>query len=135
MRRCRFFDYLDDDNGSVTRARSTPAHVAELAEGGPWAVMFEDSGQLHEVELAEVNGAYHGDCFDLDEHGDRVQRCRGFAFNDGPCAHLYVVWSRLGRGDIDLKPPREERVRADGGRRLLGGGHDGRVFGRPEGGL
>jgi len=136
MRRLRFFDYLHDENGSVTRARSEEGHVAELEEGGPWAVLFEDSETIHEVELVKVNGEWHGDCWDLEDGtGDRVQRCRGFAFHDGPCAHLYLVWNRLGRGEVEIEAPRHARARADGGFPEHIAGIDGQEFGRPEGQL
>ena len=133
--RLQFMRYLHLEDGSVKRARETPGHVAELARGGPWVVMFEDSENLHEVELDQQGETWYGDCWDLDMRGERRGRCPGFKYNDGPCAHLFLVWSRTGRGQIDLRAQDgPDVVRADGGvvDREYAAGSDGRVFGRPE---
>jgi hypothetical protein len=130
VKRLKFFAYLDDENGSVRRARETECHIAELETGGPYVVTFEDSEGYHEVLLHGEGSEWVGDCYDLDEDNERVQRCRGFQFNRGPCAHLYAVWNRLGRDEIDVEADSgADAARADGGRSID------RVFGYPEGRL
>lgn len=117
------FDVLeveDASDGSFERARDTPAEVAPDHAGDSYLVAFEDGDDVHQVDLSRHPNGWLADCWALDDdNGDRTGRCRGFAFHDGPCAHLWAVRSHVAaqkltdddrRHDLDI-----EQAVADGG--------------------
>lgn len=112
---------LDQDSSSIERARETPVEVTTEPWGASYLAAFEDSDDVHEVILTREPDGWHGDCWSLDENGERTGRCRGWVHHDGPCAHLWAVRSHVAyerladedaRHDLDV-----ERARADGGER------------------
>jgi hypothetical protein len=126
------FDIIDADDGSIARAKQKPVEVLSDLTGDGWIVAFEDSEDVHEVLLNDNAGQWYADCWKLDEHGDRVGRCRGWVHHDGPCAHLWAVRSKVAAHNLASK----SELRADGGSVTKPpAGHDGRTFGRPEGRL
>ena len=111
--------------------RGARAHRARRV--GPLARDFRDSEATHIVQLHRDHGAYVGHC---EEHPSG-EDCPGFAYHDGPCAHLCAV-RRADFGNLlddkgqpvrifDLESvdqaaadhfaEPEERARADGGDR------------------
>lgn len=112
---------LDDNSSSIERARETPAEVTTDPSGESYLAAFEDSDDVHDVELIRDADGWHADCWALDDHGTRTGRCRGWAFHDGPCAHIWAVRSHIAREHLRDDDARHdnnvERARADGGRR------------------
>jgi len=113
------------DDGSVERARETAAHVVTDEPGGPFLLAFADSDDVHELVLRRDGDEWHGNCWALDERGDRVERCRGLVYSDGPCAHLWRLRSDVAAGENEIVDAVEaraeqavEEIVADGGRRF-----------------
>ena len=127
--RADFLAECDDHTGSWQRADPDSARLVPLNRHG-WTVRFED-GETHLCALAREREAFVGWC-----------DCKGFEYNSGPCAHLCALRKAefIHAKDVDDERVRipeatETRAVADGGRDLVGGGHDGQTFGRPEGQL
>lgn len=119
-----FEAHFAPDNGSVERARETAAHVLTDDPGGPFLLAFADSDNVHELMLRRDGDEWHGNCWALDESGDRIERCRGLVYSDGPCAHLWCLRSDVAAGKIEVLDAAEtraeqavEEIVADGGRR------------------
>lgn len=112
------FDLLTESS-SIERARDTDHFIEQLQHRGPYLVAFEDSDTVHEVELRrDAEGSWSGDCWTLDESGQRVGHCQGWAFHDTPCAHLWAVRSHKAAQFFEEADPHSndvERVMADGG--------------------
>jgi len=122
----------DTDSTSWRRADPTTALIERTA-WNHWRVTLPDGEHVHDVRLETDHGAYVGDCHVLGDDGER-ERCPGFAYHDGPCAHLCVV-RKAAFGHVrdasdqpvtifditDVADARAdhavERVRADGGHR------------------
>jgi len=98
-----------------------------------WVVQLPD-GQAHVCTLLRRGDYFAGWC-----------DCRGFEYNDGPCAHLCTLRQAA---YVHVKDENGDRVRipdtdATSGRAVTDGGEvvehaagsDGRTFGRPEGQL
>ena len=114
------FDLLKHrDSGSLQRARNTPVEVAQLEYGGPWIVCFEDSDNVHEVELTRTQDGWVGDCWQLNQKGHRTGHCRGNVYQDPPCAHLWAVRSHIAHERLTDQDARHsthvEKIVADGG--------------------
>lgn len=75
----------DDASTSWERADPTATLIEQIA-WNRWLVTLPDGESVHEVRLERERGAWIGDCHVVD--GDR---CPGFAFHSGPCAHLCVI--------------------------------------------
>ena len=114
------FDLLAyGEHGSVVRARDTPSHIVHDPEGRSYIIAFEDSENVHEVELHRNEDGYYGDCWTLDNRSHRTGRCRGNVYHDAPCAHLWAVRSFIARQhrDHDVRHDNHvERAVADVGR-------------------
>lgn len=116
-----FEGYFDTDSAQVKRARETPSEITNI--GDSWLVAFEDSNDVHEVELTHTPEGFDGVCWIVDENGERVEECPGHQYHNGPCAHLWLI-----RSESSIP-----RVIADGGTYdPPAAGHDSRTFGRPE---
>lgn len=122
--RLDFAAHFDVDLGAVERAREQPVEVAPVDPGGPILVCFEDGADVHEVVLRRDGDEWHGDCWMVDDGGDRTGRCRGHVYHDAPCAHLWAVRSAVAGGEVEVRDAAEERAdhavekaMADGGRR------------------
>lgn len=111
---------LHDDSSSIERARNTPVEIVRDPVTDSHLVAFEDSDDVHAVELTRHTDGWRGDCWSLNEEGDRVGRCRGWVHHDGPCAHLWALRSHRARQRLDDADARHstdiERAVADGGR-------------------
>jgi hypothetical protein len=69
------------DDGSESWHRAEPARaLLEQSGWNRWLVLLPDGEEAHEVRLERDHGAYVGQC-----------DCKGFAYHDGPCAHLCTV--------------------------------------------
>jgi len=124
--RLNFVGYFDTDDGSVSRARETPAEVTpDPTNRGVWLVCFADGQDVHEVILRRDGDEFRGDCWAVDKTGQRVERCRGLVYSDGPCAHLWRVRSDCQPLDVQQRRAEDavEKMRADGGN-LRGGRRD-----------
>lgn len=115
-----FEAHFDADSTSVRRARETDSEVTII--GDTYLVAFEDSEDVHEVELTYTVDGWRGVCYTVDHNGERTGHCPGLEYHDAPCAHLWLVRSQC------VRP-----VLADGGHvEAPPAGDDGHVFGRPE---
>lgn len=120
--RLDFTQHFAPESGLIQRARETECAVAPVDDTGPFILAFEDSDHIHEVTLYRDGEAWHGNCWALDDHGNRKQQCKGLTYNEGLCAHLWRVQSDAALGDVDVADAEEERVQghverlsADGG--------------------
>jgi hypothetical protein len=95
------FDIVDDDSSSLQRARDTPVEVVHDPQGDSYLIAFEDSDDVHEVEMSRHTDGWRADCWMLDESGKRTGRCRGWVHHDGPCAHLWAVRSQLAHDRLE----------------------------------
>jgi len=115
---------LEDDSSSIQRARTT--HVEINEQGDSFHVAFPDGDHDHKVVLYRDPDGWHADCWMLDDDGHRTGRCRGWAFHDGPCAHLWAVRSYLAHqrlaDDDERHSTNVERAIADGGLHRAEGG-------------
>jgi len=120
------------ETGSWRRACEEPALIERVA-WDRWLVMFRDGEDTHLVRLHRDHGAYLGHC---EVHGTG-EDCPGFAYHDGPCAHLCAIRraafgrvsddkgqpvrifdaEAVGQAAADHYAEPEEHVAADGGRR------------------
>jgi len=119
-----FRAHLAPNDGSIERARETPAHVIADEPGGPFLLAFADSDDVHEVLLRRDGDEWYGNCWALDDAGDRDERCRGLVYSEGPCAHLWRLRSDVAAGELEVIDAVEaraeqavEEIVADGGRR------------------
>lgn len=124
-KRLAFDAHLAPDDGSVQRARETPAHVVADESGGPFLLAFADSDDVHEVLLRRDGDEWYGNCWALDDDGNRDERCRGLVYSNGPCAHLWRLRSDAAAREIEVVDAAEaraeqavEEIVADGGRRF-----------------
>gem|GEM_PF-4508682 len=110
---------LDDEDGSLDRSRTDNPLVAPLDERDTYLVIYDDSDHDHEVVLSRSTDGWHADCWMLDDDGRRIGRCRGWAFHDGPCAHLWAARSHVAQERLEDDDARHdhhvERAMADGG--------------------
>ena len=91
--------------------------------------------------LGKVYGEYVGQCKTLVDEGS--EPCKGFLYNEGPCAHLCTLRKAEFIGPVEVNgirieeaPESRQALVADCGREAVenvAAGADGRVFGRPEG--
>lgn len=88
-----FTDEFDADTGeqstSWERARPQKALIERMNRYG-WKVLLPDGDHAHHVVLAREAGEYVGRCHTFDDE-DRLTECRGWKYNDGPCAHLCTI--------------------------------------------
>ncbi|GAA0305574.1 hypothetical protein [Halarchaeum salinum] len=136
------FGSVQGDSESWERARlGDDAILLQTAES-EFVVNLADGASSHVCEIEERADGYWGRC-----------DCDAFSYGHHECAHLCALRKADFIGAIDVEGERitipttgtadERRARADGGRRddrvddveNPGAGHDGRVFGRPEGRL
>jgi hypothetical protein len=89
--RLDFHRYLARDTGSAERAREQETDI-EPRGTYRWWIRFEDGDHAHRVLLRPTETGHEGACLQL-EDGDPAGRCKGHKYNDGPCAHLFAVWS------------------------------------------
>lgn len=78
----------DSDSRSWQRACDKPCLI-ERVGWDRWKVFFRDSENVHLVQLHRDHGAYLGSCH-VDDDDDR-EECPGWAYHDGPCAHLCAI--------------------------------------------
>ena len=128
---------------SWNRAHPDNALIERIGDHS-FVVTLKDGCSHHECrwKVGDEN-EYRGTC-----------DCKGFQYNDGPCAHLCTLRKAYFIGATDnngqpITPYPLERVVADGGKRDLdqdpqthatdieieAAGSDGQTFGRPEGQL
>jgi hypothetical protein len=128
----------DQATGSWERACSEPVLVERIA-WDQWLVTFRDSEDTHRVRLHRDHGAYLGECA-VHPGGED---CPGFAYHEGPCAHLCAIRradfgnlvddkgqpvrifdvEAVGQATADhFAEPEEQQPVADGGLRRRGGG-------------
>lgn len=97
-----------------------------------WTVRLPD-GQRHVAALLRREDWFEGWC-----------DCRGFEYNDGPCAHLctlrqaaFVHVETVDGDRVTIPEPSASRTAATDGGQIVehAAGEDGREFGRPEGRL
>jgi len=74
-------DFLTErDDHTQSWSRSDPLHaVLRPTAGDTYEVKLPD-GAFHQVRLQRDHGAWTGTC-----------DCKGFEYNDGPCAHLCAL--------------------------------------------
>lgn len=79
------------DSNSTSWQRADPLRaLIEQTAWNHWRVTLPDGEHTHEVRLETDHGAYLGDCrIPTDDGPDK--RCPGFAYHDGPCAHLCTI--------------------------------------------
>jgi hypothetical protein len=108
---------LTDDSSSIDRSREQSVEIQP--DGRAYHVAFDDGDHDHSVLLERQPDGWGADCWMLDDDGQRTGRCRGWAFHDGPCAHLWAVRSYMARqrlADEDRRHSTDvERAVADGG--------------------
>jgi len=115
-----FEGHFDPDATSIRRAREKSSEFTKF--GNSRLVAFEDSEEVHDVQLQDTVDGPDGMCWIVDHDGERTGPCPGLEYHDGPCAHLWLVRSQC------FRP-----VLADGGHvEAPAAGHDERTFGRPE---
>jgi hypothetical protein len=110
---------LDCEDGSLERSRTDNPLVAPLDDAHTYLVVYDDSEHDHEVVLSRDTDGWEADCWQLNDEGDRIGRCRGWAFHDGPCAHLWAARSHVAQQRLEDDDARHdhhvERAMADGG--------------------
>lgn len=123
--RLSFEEHFTPHNGSVERGRETAAHVVTDEPGGPFLLAFADSDDVHEFVLRRDGDEWHGNCWALDDDGNRDEWCRSLVYSEGPCAHLWRLRSDVAAGEIKVIDAAEaraeqvvEEIVADGGRRF-----------------
>ncbi|ELZ94913.1 hypothetical protein C440_07552 [Haloferax mucosum ATCC BAA-1512] len=142
-----------DDLASLDFEAERDAETTSWQRAAPVGALIESTGpETHIVTLPDGADAHHVEL--VEDHGRFLGYCdgKGFEYNDGPCAHLCTVRQAAFVGLSDLNgrritiPPlssvragTDSAVATDGGRiehiEAPPTGHDGHVFGRPEGQL
>lgn len=116
-----------------------------ILDDGEFVVQRSPDEDSHRCELVLAFGQPWGSC-----------SCDGYQYHDGPCSHLCAIWRAYQMDLTEVPGARVERIKPAVGQQPLpeatdddvhrvvpdGGeidappaGHDGRVFGRPEGQL
>ncbi|MFT4921064.1 MAG: hypothetical protein ACI8XM_000257 [Haloarculaceae archaeon] len=98
-RSLEFHRYLAriDPPGNVQRARDEKVAI-EPRGTYLWWVRFHSGDHAHRVLLKATDDGHQGICIRLDDcQPDGV--CKGLEYSDGPCAHLFAIWSHTARYD------------------------------------